>query len=265
MTTTVICGYGIAWFDQATDGRDYSFAPGCYDWWLAQCHGPKLLYGHQDRLLLASRMRGDLEVWSDDYGLAFRAEVPNAAMPYDLHERLMRGEVGTSAAGERLLKTEHDFLNGFGRGGDGMRETVASWPLGRVVTKATLSELTILPGAGAFPMARAWLHDAGYWDQQPHIRAQIDRWRSPRVGPEPARGVGRAPAAKPVRRLTAQQPVSMSSLPRARWPAAPQPYAWLGRYTPQALAGVDPVRRMMREHIARYMARAPILPASRRA
>jgi hypothetical protein len=29
-------------------------------------------------------------------------------------------------------------------------------------------------------------------------------------------------------------------------------------YTPQALAGVDPVRRMMREHIARYMLRAPV-------
>jgi HK97 family phage prohead protease len=172
MTTTEIAGYAAVWYAEGADDQDWTYAPAAFSWWLKESCGTRLLYGHEDTLLLAHRGNGSLKLWEDDFGLAFHAVVQNQKMP-NIHADLAAGRMGCSLGGARILASRRDFLNGC----RGHRETVATWAIGTVATKATVAEISLTTSPG-FPMARAWLADADFYDQTPLIQMQIDSWRA---------------------------------------------------------------------------------------
>jgi phage head maturation protease len=75
-------GYGVVWCDITDDARcNYTFVRGAFSAWLKEARGIHLLWDHDPNLRLASQSVG-LEVWEDDTGLAWQADVECRRLPH---------------------------------------------------------------------------------------------------------------------------------------------------------------------------------------
>ncbi|MCC7105959.1 MAG: HK97 family phage prohead protease, partial [Chloroflexi bacterium] len=97
----VICGYGAA-FGHPSVRRTFlpnepphrvAFMRGAFDRWLGSGAIIPLNLGHEDARTIAHGRTGSLTLWTDDFGLAFRAKLWPSPLADAVEQRMVRGEL----------------------------------------------------------------------------------------------------------------------------------------------------------------------------
>jgi phage head maturation protease len=170
---TLIQGFVHVWRSRGVDDfhADRVFAPHAFsNWCRTNGQAMPLLYQHEELLKLASRGRaGTLTLWSCEYGLAFEAEIPHNAFMMVVHD-IAQGRMGCSMQ-YKVFHSERGFLAGRPPADTPMSQLL-EMPMGEVVTRASLHEITLTPSP-AYDQGRVWFRDADpreLTDEQAHQR-----------------------------------------------------------------------------------------------